>query len=61
MTPDDLERRCSAIYGREWQTSLARRVGVDTRTVRRWKAGDRAIPLWLVEFVGVLERHEGER
>ena len=61
MTPDELEARASAIYGREWQTALARRVRVDARTVRRWKAGDREIPGWVEWALGVLERHEAER
>lgn len=61
MTPAELELRCSAFYGREWQTLLARRVRVDARTVRRWKAGDRAIPEWVEWAIGVLERHESER
>lgn len=61
MTPSELEERAHAIYGREWQTLLARRVRVDARTVRRWKAGDRAIPDWVEWAVGVLERNEGER
>ncbi len=49
------------MYGADWQSLLARRVRVDARTVRRWKAGDREIPGWLVEFVGMLERHPEER
>jgi len=61
MTPAELETRATALYGREWQTLLARRVAVDARTVRRWKAGDREIPGWLVEFLGMLERHAEER
>lgn len=61
MTPADLETRAEAIYGRDWQSSLARRIRVDARTVRRWKAGDRGIPDWLEWALGVLERHEEER
>jgi hypothetical protein len=49
------------MYGREWQTRLAERVRVDPRTVRRWKAGDREIPGWLMVVVEMLERHEDER
>lgn len=61
MTPTDLEARASAIYGREWQTALARRLSVDARTVRRWKAGERGIPGWLEWAIGVIERHPQER
>ena len=61
MTPQELEARASALYGREWQTRLAERVHVEARTVRRWKAGDRAVPEWLAWALGVLERHVKER
>lgn len=47
MTPDELERRSAALFGQNWQTALARHSGVDARTVRRWKAGDREIPSWV--------------
>jgi hypothetical protein len=61
VTPAELEKRASALYGKNWQSALARRVGVDARTGRRWKAGDREIPAWLVWAIGVLERYEEER
>lgn len=61
MTPEQLKARAVLIYGAEWQSALARRVAVDARTVRRWKAGDRDIPGWLEWALGVLERHADER
>ena len=61
MTPEDLQARASALYGDDWQSPLARRVRVDARTVRRWKAGEREIPSWLEWAIGILERHEDER
>jgi len=61
MTQDELERRSSAMYGPEWQSPLARRIVVDARTVRRWKAGDREIPPWVDVVLGLLERHPEER
>lgn len=61
MSKEELEQRASALYGADWQSPLARRIRVDARTVRRWKAGDREIPEWLVWAIGVLERHEDER
>jgi hypothetical protein len=33
-----------ALYGPLWQSPLARNLGVADRTVRRWVAGDFAIP-----------------
>lgn len=59
MTPADLERRAAVLYGPDWQTALARRIRVDARTVRRWKAGDRAIPEWLDVMLSLLERAGG--
>lgn len=61
MTPVELERRAAELYGADWQTPLAKRVRVDARTVRRWKAGDREVPDWLDWAIGVLERNPDER
>jgi len=43
MTPAELARLGRALYGPRWQTALARAVGVTSRTVRRWLAGDNTI------------------
>lgn len=59
MTPADLERRAAVLYGAEWQTRLARRIRVDARTVRRWKAGDREIPAWLDVMLDLLDQAGG--
>lgn len=61
MTPRDLETRASALYGDQWQTPLARRIRVEPRTVRKWKAGDRSIPDWLDAFLELLERYPESR
>ncbi|RWO90908.1 hypothetical protein [Mesorhizobium sp.] len=57
MTPTELERRAKALYGDDWQSPLARRIRVDARTVRRWKAGEREIPEWLEVFLELFERY----
>lgn len=44
MTPKQLEAAGRELYGEQWQTPLADALGVSDRTVRRWLAGDRAIP-----------------
>jgi len=44
MTPDDLATAGRALYGDRWQTSLARDLHVSDRTMRRWLAGEFAIP-----------------
>ena len=44
MSPDDLATRGRALYGERWQTPLAHDLGVADRTVRRWLAGETAIP-----------------
>ncbi len=50
MSPDDLEaigrslvERDASTYGRGWQSALARQLGVNDRTVRRWLSGERRI------------------
>jgi hypothetical protein len=61
MTPEELIRRGTALYGEDWQSALARRVRVDARSMRRWKAGDREIPEWLDAFLELLERYKSSR
>lgn len=40
MTGTELWSGCTASFGMEWQTPLARSIGVSRRTVVRWAAGD---------------------
>lgn len=39
MTPGELEKIGQAIFGPQWQTKLAKKIGVTARTVRNWKSG----------------------
>ena len=39
--PADLEAAGQALYGAQWQSALARSLGVDARRVREWLAGER--------------------
>jgi hypothetical protein len=55
VTATELEQRATALFGEQWQTALARRIRVEPRTVRRWKAGDRDIPDWLAVMLELLE------
>ena len=34
-----------ALYGAQWQTAIARDLGVSDRTVRRWVAGSADLPV----------------
>lgn len=44
LTSDHLRAVGEALYGPNWQTPLAEALGVADRTVRRWAAGDFAVP-----------------
>lgn len=44
MTPDLLRQAGEALFGPHWQSALGRELGVADRTVRRWVAGDAAMP-----------------
>jgi DNA-binding transcriptional regulator YiaG len=61
MSPKQLSQAALALYGPQWQTPLARRIGVDARTVRKWAAGDRAIPPPVAELLGLLLKYPGEK
>jgi hypothetical protein len=43
-TTSEFRAFCLAPFGHEWQTPLARALGVSPRTVRRWAAGRTPIP-----------------
>lgn len=45
VTPDLLELAGRALFGDQWQRALARALGVGDREMRRWKAGQRSLPL----------------
>lgn len=61
MTPKALNVIGRTLYGEQWQTALARRIGVDARTVRKWAAGDRAIQQPVAELLALLLKYPGER
>lgn len=46
MTPHLLRTTGEALYGSQWQSAIARDLGVSDRTVRRWVKGD-AIPSYV--------------
>jgi hypothetical protein len=39
----------SLLLGERWQVPLARLVDRDERLVRRWTAGERPVPAWVLE------------
>ncbi len=53
MTPAELRSTCTQIFGRNWQTALARFLKrpdgthVSPRTVRRWASGMTPVPFWV--------------
>lgn len=44
MTTAEFRALGTLLWGAQWQSAMARALGVNARTVRRWAAGDRAIP-----------------
>jgi DNA-binding transcriptional regulator YdaS (Cro superfamily) len=44
VTPTLLREAGESLYGSLWQSALARDLGVNDRTVRRWAAGESRIP-----------------
>jgi DNA-binding transcriptional regulator YiaG len=45
MTADELRQIGERLFGEwGWQSALARRYGVNGRTVRRWVSGDSPVP-----------------
>jgi len=50
-----------ALYGNIWQSELARDLGCNDRTVRKWNAGDAPIPEHLRGEVAKICRRRGDR
>lgn len=44
MTPETLRHIGAALYGPSWQAELAKALGVNDRTMRRWLTGETPIP-----------------
>ena len=44
MTPALLTQAGEALYGASWRAPLARDLGIDERTIRRWVAGTYPVP-----------------
>lgn len=44
MSPEELNKMASEIYGRNWQAPLARFLECDPVTVNRWARGRRPVP-----------------
>lgn len=59
MTPDLLREAGEALYGARWQSDLARALGVQERSMRRWLAGDRSIPEKMPDDLRGLLRAKG--
>ena len=45
MTPELLTECGQVLYGQQWQSALARDLGVGDRTIRRWVAGQFPVPV----------------
>ena len=48
MTPAEFQYASIAVlgHGKGWQTSIARVLAIDPRTIRRWMASEQPIPQW---------------
>jgi hypothetical protein len=59
LTGVELAAAGEFLFGRRWQTQLARRIGVDSSTVRRWLSGARPIPKIGESCIGLLLEQRG--
>jgi hypothetical protein len=61
LTRAQLTKVGEALFGSGWQTDLADALGVTSRTVRRWLAGDTGMPETLPEDLKKLCRARAAR
>jgi hypothetical protein len=55
-----LETVGRALYGDQWQAPLARDLGVATRSVQRWIAGDRETPDLAADLRPLVQKRHAE-
>lgn len=48
ITVDQLTAIGTALYGSQWQSALARDLGIADRTMRRWVSGESPIPTGII-------------
>ncbi len=62
MTATELRTLCETIYGKGWQTKLARSLHrgdgktVNPRTVRRWVSGEVAVPAGVAALLRMMSK-----
>lgn len=59
MTPELLTECGRTLYGQQWQTALARDLGVNDRNIRRWAAGIHPVPAGLRADLVTLLKERG--
>ncbi len=58
MNDEELLRLAGeALFGRQWQTPLARELGVTDRTIRNWAGGVNRPPDFMTRIVPILQVH----
>lgn len=61
VPPDALIRAGRAMFGDNWQTPIARELGVSDRSVRYWTKGEHAIPAGVVGDLVKILRARGRK
>lgn len=59
LTVQEFRALGDRLFGYGWQSALARRYGVHSRTVRRWASGKAAIPVWIQQALRDLDAAGG--
>lgn len=54
MDKDDFNKNAEELFGNSWQTRLARAIGVDPSSVRRWVSGAVAVPEPVTAYLSVM-------
>lgn len=58
MTPAELRSHGERLYGPRWQTSLARALPVNPRTVRAWLSGKRKMRPVIAERIRAIPKEQ---
>ncbi|HHP4838305.1 TPA: transcriptional regulator [Acinetobacter baumannii] len=61
MTPEQLRQAGEILYGNQWQSDLARALGVDARRVRDWLQERRPIPVGIKSEIILLLKEKSRK
>lgn len=55
MTAEEFSFKCQLLYGDDWTFELHRRLGISTRSIKRWSRGIKPVPEAIAGLIDYLQ------